>query len=48
MEGLRTLVISQKLIEDDFFDAWLKRYNHAKADLNEREKRMADCVLELE
>jgi hypothetical protein len=48
MEGLRTLVISQKLIEDDFFEAWLRRYNAAKADLNEREKKMGDLVLELE
>lgn len=26
IEGLRTLVISQKLISQDYFDAWFKRY----------------------
>lgn len=47
-EGLRTLVISQKLIEDEFFEQWIRRYNHAKTDLNERDRLMTECILELE
>ena len=41
-------MISQKIIEEEFFANWLRRYNMAKADLNERDKKMAECVLELE
>ena len=37
-EGLRTLVISQKLLTQEFYDEWCKRYESAKADLNDREK----------
>jgi hypothetical protein len=47
-EGLRTLVISQKLLDDEFFENWLRRYNDAKSDLNNREESMMNCVLELE
>lgn len=47
-EGLRTLVISQKILDEEFFEFWLRKYNQAKADLNDRERLMADCVLELE
>ena len=47
-EGLRTLVISQKMLEDEFFELWSRRYNEAKTDLNNREESMMNCVLELE
>ena len=47
-DGLRTLVISQKLLEDEFFEFWLRRYNDAKSDLNNREELMSNCILELE
>jgi hypothetical protein len=42
------LVISQKMLEDDFFEFWLRRYNEAKSDLNNREEAMANCMKELE
>jgi phospholipid-translocating ATPase len=29
LEGLRTLVISQKLIEQDYFDQWQRKYREA-------------------
>jgi phospholipid-translocating ATPase len=29
LEGLRTLVISQKLLSDDFFAQWQRRYKAA-------------------
>jgi hypothetical protein len=41
-------VISQKQLEDDFFEAWLRRYNTAKADLNNREQAVAACIADLE
>lgn len=37
-EGLRTLVISQKLLDTYYFDQWNIRYAEAKADLNNREQ----------
>lgn len=42
------MVISQKQLDDDFFEAWLRRYNAAKADLNNREQAVAACIAELE
>ena len=47
-EGLRTLVISQKQIDENEFEAWQERYKEAKADLNNREKAMARCIEDLE
>ena len=47
-EGLRTLVIGQKMLPIDFYTEWSKRYENAKADLNDREKMIANCVEELE
>ena len=45
---MRTLVISQKLLDTDFFSEWNRRYADAKADLNNRETSIARCVEELE
>jgi phospholipid-translocating ATPase len=47
-EGLRTLVISQKVITEDFYRRWQVRYETAKADLNDREKLVNACIEELE
>lgn len=47
-EGLRTLVISQKLLDEQEFMQWQERYKEAKADLNNREKAVARCIEELE
>lgn len=47
-EGLRTLVISQKLISPEFYETWNKKYEVAKADLNDREKLIRQCIDELE
>ena len=48
LEGLRTLVISQKHITQEFYDDWNKTYQHAKANLNNREELVAKCVNNLE
>jgi len=47
-DGLRTLVISQKLLSDEYFQDWNRRYQVAKADLNERERLVRECIEELE
>lgn len=48
LEGLRTLVISQKLLTDQYFAKWQRRYKQAQADLNNREELMKKAVCELE
>lgn len=47
-EGLRTLVISQKLLDISFYEDWNRRYQDAKADLNNREQSIQNCINELE
>ena len=42
---MRTLVISQKVIDQEQFVAW---YAEAKADLNNREASMIACIEDLE
>ena len=47
-EGLRTLVIAQKLLSTDYFENWNQRYKSAQADLNNREALIRACIDELE
>ena len=47
-EGLRTLVISQKMLSQEFYDNWSRRHEAAKGDLNNREALVATCLEELE
>ena len=47
-EGLRTLVIAQKQLDEREFQEWQEKYKVAKADLNNRERAMNRCVEELE
>lgn len=46
--GLRTLVISQKLITEDFYSEWLVRYEQANLAMENREKKVREVVEELE
>ena len=39
-EGLRTLVIAQKSLSTEYYRKWQQRYEAAKADLNDRERRV--------
>ena len=48
LEGLRTLVISQKIISDEYFAQWQKKYKAAQADLNNREEMVSRAISELE
>lgn len=47
-EGLRTLVISQKLLSPEYYQEWNRKYEVAKADLNDRERLVQNCIEELE
>lgn len=48
IEGLRTLVISQKLITQEYFDQWNAKYLEAKASLANREELVAEAIQMLE
>lgn len=48
IEGLRTLVISQKLLSPQYFESWQKKYQAAKATLNNREEKVSNVISELE
>ena len=41
-KGLRTLVLSQKLIPQDYFDKWNKEYEEAKTSMEDRQQKIAD------
>ncbi len=47
-EGLRTLVISQKIMTEKDFEEWNNKYIEAQADLNDRETKVRACIDELE
>jgi len=44
MDGLRTLVISQKLLSQQYYEDWNKKYMAAKATLNNREEKVAKVI----
>ena len=47
-KGLRTLVLSQKLISQKDFDAWNKQYEIAKTSMEDRQKKITEVVSKLE
>jgi len=46
--GLRTLVLTQKLITDEFYKSWSIRYSEAKASLDNRNENILKVISELE
>ena len=46
--GLRTLVLTQKLIDNDFFEKWYKKYQEAMTSLDHRKKKIEKCMKNLE
>lgn len=48
MEGLRTLVICQKLLDKDNFEAWERKYLEAQASLQNRDEKVRAVIEELE
>ena len=47
-KGLRTLVLTEKLISQEDFDAWNKEYEEAKTSMEDRQKKIAEVVAKLE
>lgn len=48
MEGLRTLVICQKVISKEEFEEWKKEYNKAQASLQNRDANVQEVIEQLE
>lgn len=48
MEGLRTLVICQKVITKEEFEEWHKEYNEAQASLQNRDANVREVIEQLE
>ena len=47
-KGLRTLVLTEKLISQEDFDEWNKEYEEAKTSMEDRQKKIAKVVAKLE
>lgn len=47
-DGLRTLVISQKVLSEEQFQEWTEKYNQAGRDIKRRDELEEKCVEELE
>lgn len=47
-EGLRTLALAERIIDDDFFYEWRKRQQEAATSLNGREDRLGEIYEEIE
>ena len=47
-KGLRTLVLTEKLISKEDFDEWNKEYEEAKTSMEDRQKKIAEVVAKLE
>ena len=48
MHGLRTLVVTQKILDETYFKQWLVKYKEAQADLNDRQGKTIQIMEELE
>lgn len=46
--GLRTLVISQKYVSQEEYERWSRRYDQAKTDMEDRERKVQNVIEELE
>jgi magnesium-transporting ATPase (P-type) len=40
-EGLRTLFLAEKYIDEEFYEEWLKESTKAKLEVNDREEKVA-------
>ena len=47
-KGLRTLVLSQKIISEEDFNAWNNEYLEATSSMENRKQKIAECVSKLE
>lgn len=47
-EGLRTLALAERYIDEEFFYEWRKRQQEAATSLNSREDRLGEIYEEIE
>lgn len=47
-EGLRTLVLAERMIEENYYYNWIERLQHASVALDKREERMNVLYEEIE
>ncbi|XP_029769721.1 phospholipid-transporting ATPase ID-like [Terrapene carolina triunguis] len=47
-EGLRTLVVAYKNLQEDYFEEWHKRHHEASTALDEREEKLSELYEEIE
>lgn len=48
IEGLRTLVITQKVLSQEEYDRWAKDYNNARSSLHDRQRLTQEVIEQLE
>jgi phospholipid-translocating ATPase len=46
--GLRTLVLTQKILSDEFYQSWAREYNEALTSMENRKEKVASVVHKLE
>ena len=46
--GLRTLVLTQKIISEEYFNVWIKEYNQAVLSMKNRKEKVAQVIQKLE
>ena len=46
--GLRTLMICQKTIDDQYYRTWAKKYDQAKSSINNQEQKVKSVIAEIE
>ncbi|MFM7853433.1 MAG: hypothetical protein ACKO96_16315, partial [Flammeovirgaceae bacterium] len=42
--GLRTLVLSQKLIDPEFYNSWLEKYRNAELSMEKRSEKIREVI----
>ena len=47
-QGLRTLCVANKIITNEFWEAWDQKYQEAAASIEERDSKIASCAEEIE
>lgn len=48
LQGLRTLVLGQRVLSEQDWAEWDQRYQQAAGSLDDRDKKIAECMREIE
>jgi phospholipid-translocating ATPase len=46
--GLRTLILTQKIVSNDFYNEWIKEYNDALTSMGDRKTQIQNVISQLE